>query len=136
MPKSVCTDFGTRSIVLIMVFLALKTFNLVPKFIKTFDLVPKIIKTFNLVPKKFWSSSKINKTFDLVKKETFDLVKFDLPTPSLGNLLWICREIKTISWKLLLVWFYFSLLFLYFRSFWLPTSFNKFYAIKTNWFNP
>ncbi len=28
------------------------------------------------------SSAKINKTFDLVKKATFDLVKFNLPTPS------------------------------------------------------
>jgi len=35
-----------------MVFLALKTFDLMPKFIKAFDLVPKIIKTFDLVPKK------------------------------------------------------------------------------------
>jgi hypothetical protein len=35
-----------------MVFLAFKTFDLVPKFIKTLDLVPKIIKTFDLVPKK------------------------------------------------------------------------------------
>ena len=34
-----------------MVFLALKTFDLVPKFIKTFDLAPKFIKTFDLVPK-------------------------------------------------------------------------------------
>jgi hypothetical protein len=46
------TVFGTRPKVLIMVFLALKTFDLVPKFIITFDLVPKIIKTFDLVPKK------------------------------------------------------------------------------------
>ena len=29
---------------------------------------------------KNWSS--VNETFDLVKKETFDLVKFDLLTPS------------------------------------------------------
>ncbi len=50
--KVVLTNFGTRLKVLIMVFLALKTFDLVPKFIKTFDLVPKIIKTFDLVPKK------------------------------------------------------------------------------------
>ncbi len=50
--KVVRTDFGTRSKVLIMVFLALNTFDLVPKFIKTFDLVPKIIKTFVLVPKR------------------------------------------------------------------------------------
>ena len=64
--KVVHTDFGTRSKVLIMVFLAQKTFDLVPKFIKTFDLVPKFIKTF-----------------DLVKNDTFNLVKFNLPTPSL-----------------------------------------------------
>ena len=58
-----------------------------PKFIKTFDIEPKIIKTFDLhiVPKKLQSSAKINKTFDVVKKETFDLVKFDLPTPSPMN---------------------------------------------------
>jgi hypothetical protein len=31
MPKVVGTNFGTRSKVLIMVFLALKTFDLVPK---------------------------------------------------------------------------------------------------------
>jgi hypothetical protein len=41
-PKSVPTTFITRSKVLIMVFLAFKTFNLVPKLIKTFDLVPKM----------------------------------------------------------------------------------------------
>ncbi len=57
-----------RTFILIMVFLALKTFDLVPKFIKSFDLVLKIIKSFdlvlqiiksfNLVPKKFRSSEK------------------------------------------------------------------------------
>jgi hypothetical protein len=40
-PKVVDTEFGTRLKVLIIVFLALKTFDLVPKFIKTFDIVPK-----------------------------------------------------------------------------------------------
>ncbi len=75
--KAVRTDFGTRSKALIMVFLDLKTFDLVPKFIKTFDLVPKIIKNFWSSAenyKNFWSSAKkeiqssakINKTFDLV----------------------------------------------------------------------
>jgi hypothetical protein len=43
-PKSVRTDFGTRSKVLKAKNTFIKTFNLVPKFIKTFDLVPKIIK--------------------------------------------------------------------------------------------
>ena len=38
------TDFGTRSKVLIMVFLAFKTFDLVPKLgLTTFDLLPKIL---------------------------------------------------------------------------------------------
>jgi hypothetical protein len=41
----------------------------------------KINKTFDLVKKKFQSSAKINNTFDLVKNDTFDLVKLDLPTP-------------------------------------------------------
>ncbi len=67
MPKVVGTDFGTKSKVLIMVFLAFKTFNLVPKFMKTFDLVPKFIKTFDLVPKFI-------KTFDLLPKTAFNLV--------------------------------------------------------------
>ena len=35
MPKFVRTDFGTRSKVLIMVFWALKTFDLVPKVVST-----------------------------------------------------------------------------------------------------
>jgi hypothetical protein len=42
--KVVGTDFGTRSKVLIMVFLAFKTFDLVPKSVHTsFDLVPKYL---------------------------------------------------------------------------------------------
>ncbi len=42
--KVVGTDFGTRSKVLIMVFFALKTFDLVPKLgLTTFDLLPKIL---------------------------------------------------------------------------------------------
>jgi hypothetical protein len=35
------TDFGTRLKVLIMVFLAFKTFDLVKNIYKSFDLVPK-----------------------------------------------------------------------------------------------
>jgi hypothetical protein len=50
--KKECTNFGTRLKVVIIVFLALKTCNLVPKIIKSFDLVPKIIKSFDLVKKK------------------------------------------------------------------------------------
>ena len=41
-PKVVGTDFGTRLKVLIMVFLDLKTFNLVKIFNKSFDLLPKM----------------------------------------------------------------------------------------------
>ncbi len=42
--KVVGTDFGTRSKVIIMVFLAFKTFDLVPKSVlTTFDLVPKYL---------------------------------------------------------------------------------------------
>ena len=63
-----------------MVFLAFKTFDLVPKLeLTTFDLVPKylaldqhIIKTFDLV--------KTLKTFDLVPK--INLKTFDLPKRS------------------------------------------------------
>jgi hypothetical protein len=40
---------GTRSKVLKMVFLALKTFNLVKNLYKSFDLMPKLTKTFDLV---------------------------------------------------------------------------------------
>jgi hypothetical protein len=58
-PKVVGTDFGTRSKVLIMVFLALKTFNLVPKVVgtdfgtrlKVLIMVFLALKSFNLVPK-------------------------------------------------------------------------------------
>jgi hypothetical protein len=32
---------------------------------------------------KIWSTD--NESFDLVKKDSFDLVKFDLPTPSQKN---------------------------------------------------
>ena len=56
--KVVGTDFGTRSKVLIMVFLALKTFDLVPKVLGTdFGTRSKVLimvflafKTFDLVP--------------------------------------------------------------------------------------
>ncbi len=42
--KVVGTDFGTRSKVLIMVFLAFKTFDLLPKLVLTnFNLVPKYL---------------------------------------------------------------------------------------------
>ena len=57
--KVVRTDFGTRSKVLIMVFLALKTFDLVPKVVGTdFGTRSKVLvmvllafKTFDLVSK-------------------------------------------------------------------------------------
>ena len=63
MPKVVGTDFGTRSKVLIMVFLALKTFDLVPKKnVQIFSLDRIINKTFDLVPKIYY------KTFDLVRR--------------------------------------------------------------------
>ena len=43
-PKVVGTYFDTRSKVLIMVFLAFKTFDLVPKLgLTTLDLLPKIL---------------------------------------------------------------------------------------------
>jgi hypothetical protein len=56
--KVVGTDFGTRSKVLIMVFLTFKTFDLVPKLVLT---------TFDLVPKYLALDQHIIKTFDLVK---------------------------------------------------------------------
>jgi len=43
-PKVVRTDFGTRLKVLITVFLAFKTFDLVPKSVlTTFDLLPRFL---------------------------------------------------------------------------------------------
>jgi hypothetical protein len=41
-----CTDFGTRSKVLLMENDALKTFNLVKMFYKNFNLVPKNDKNY------------------------------------------------------------------------------------------
>ncbi len=77
------------------------TFNLVPKKNlqlfsldqitnnKTFDLVKNNLALdqmhyFNFRSSEKWKiiRSSENETLDLVKKETFDLVKFDLPTPS------------------------------------------------------
>ena len=57
--KVVGTDFGTRSKVLIMVFLAFKTFDLVKKAASSFLALDQkfkkakntIIRTFDLVPK-------------------------------------------------------------------------------------
>ena len=59
MPKVVGTDFGTRSKVLIMVFLALKNFLSYAKVVRTdFGSRSKVeisefldLKTFDLVPK-------------------------------------------------------------------------------------
>jgi hypothetical protein len=43
-PKVVRTDFGTRSKVLIMVSLTFKTFDLVPKLVlTTFNLLPRFL---------------------------------------------------------------------------------------------
>jgi hypothetical protein len=42
----------------------------------------RIIKTFNLVNTQKKIQSTLNETFHLVKNDSFDLVKFDLPTPS------------------------------------------------------
>ena len=57
--KVVHTNFGTRSKVLIMVFSALKTFDLLPKVVRTdfgtrskaLIMVLLAFKTFDLVPK-------------------------------------------------------------------------------------
>jgi hypothetical protein len=73
-----------------VVFLAFKTFDLVPKSVlRTFNLVPKYLALDRMHYSNFQSSEKspkiqssVIKTFDLVKKDNFDLVKFDLLTPS------------------------------------------------------
>jgi hypothetical protein len=85
--KVTSTDFGTRSKVFKAQNTIIKNFNLVPNFIKTFDLVPKSDKIYQ----NFQSSAKTHfgsnvnflKTLNLVKNDTFNLVKFDLPIPTL-----------------------------------------------------
>ncbi len=59
MPKVRHTDFDTRSKVVIMVFLALKTFDLVPK-----SVLVTFINRSKVLIMVFFSF----KTFDLVKK--------------------------------------------------------------------
>ncbi len=57
MIKVASTDFGTRSKVLMMVFLAFKTFNLVPQSVPTtFDLVPKYLVLDQMIIRDFQSS--------------------------------------------------------------------------------
>ena len=64
----------TRSKVLIMLFLSFKTIDLVPKSVPT---------TLNTRSNHYYRISIYwKKTFDLVPKHTFDLVKFDLLTPT------------------------------------------------------
>ena len=67
----------------------LQLFSLDQIINKTFDLVKNNLALDRMHYLNFQSSEKWkiirsseNETFDLVKKETFDLVKFGLPTPS------------------------------------------------------
>ncbi len=78
MTKVVGTDFGTTSKLIIMVFLALKTFDLVPESVpttfgtrsKVFIMQNNAFKTFNLLP-KFGTRSKDFKLIELVPVANF-----------------------------------------------------------------